>query len=439
MIYTAAALLAGVGLTLIFRNRMIWVLLIAFVVRIMVPPVTVGMYFWKTHPTITMLIGAWGTLFVVNTPRFFAIHRRYRLAFVVATGLLAYGSLDYLGGLSGLSNTLNLLSQVIIVPLIIYALTRDAIAERPQDGRYVLWLVLGAAVVEVVLGQSQINSGEALVWQEAYRQSWWWTEPVTRAVGTLGHFLQVGVFMAMAAALLFGVRSVPLRLALAPVLLYGTIIGTARTGFVITLVLAVVLVLAAWRQPLVALWSTISVGLVAGLFYAANWERVDHLLQKFENDQNSTERRAEAVRFFTQHIGDYIFTGYQGPRDTKGAGMLNSSLENGYLAIAMTYGVLFGVLFTLFAVALAVAPLLRDARASGPAVLAAVVCLVGFASGNSLLSMGIEVMFMWLFAGLGAGLGDAASSRRVAATLQPGVDTKHPELPLWRQHARGLV
>lgn len=439
ILYSAVTFVATFVLAVIFRRRIEWVLALLILVRILVPPAAVGIYFWKIHPTILMVLAVALARLLFDTDTFLASLRRSPALMLATVALGAYGMLDFFAGNTPLLSLGMLLTTILVAPVLLYTFVRDAVVRSADAMRVIAWPVIAAAVGEVILGQMQLDRGEALVWQEAYRASWWWDDNVTRALGTTGHGLQLGILMAVAATLLFTVPVIALRVALLPILLYGTIIGSARTAFVLVLVVGLVVLLVSLRKPFQTLLSVTVVGLVAATYYTAQWEVVSDLVDKFGNDGYSTQRRVAAIDYFMAHRGEYVFLGYKGPRDLMGAGVLKSSLENGYLALAMVFGILFAVLYTLMCVALALGPLFTHVRAGAWATFGGLVCLVGFASGNSLLSSGIETVFFWVIAGAGAGLARRASvARRVNLTTTEPSEADAP-LPQWRRVARGLA
>lgn len=436
MMYSLAAFGSAFGLAALLRRHLAVCILLALVVRVLVPPVAVGPYFWKIHPTILMILAIALARLLFDTDDFVKMLRNRRLVLIMTAGLFGYGMLDYLAGNSALLSTLMLLTTMLVAPVLLYLLTLWSVAHEHHAVRIIAWPLIALSVGEVILGEMQITQHKALVWESAYRTSWWWDDSMQRAVGTTGHGLQLGILMVVAVALMFTVPWVPLRIASIPVWIYGTMLGSARTSFVLVSILSVVLVLSCLRKPIQAIYSVLVVSFIALTYFSSKAAVVQDLFDKFQNDGQSTNRRVAAIQYFTDHVDQFWFLGFKGPRDLREAGVLNSSLENGYLAQAMVFGVLFAVIFTLVCVGLALAPL-RSARRTWFAVLGALACLIGFASGNSLLSSGIETIFFWVLAGMGAGLASKAID------LPPHRATSNePDklaLPQWRRVARGLA
>lgn len=437
ILYTAASFLAGFVLVALFPRKLAWILSAALLLRVVVPPAAIGIYFWKVHPTITMILGMALAAFLFGTNEFVQNLRRNSIFGGAVLALCAYGSLDYWGGNSKLLSISMLLTTILVAPALILMFARQVVGEDPRNLRVIAWPMVVMAIAQVVLGQMQLDEHKAIYWERAYQSSWWWSNDVTRAVGTTGHGLQLGILMTVAAIFVLTIPWVPVRMAIVPVLLYGTMIGSARTAFVLVILLSIVIIIASLRKPFQTLFSVLCVTLLSIPFFASKSSVVTDLIDKFSNDGSSTERRVAAVQYFVDHMDQFIFLGYKGPRDLRESGVLQSSLENGYLAIAMTFGILFAVLFTLLCVVVGTGGMFRS-RSAWYLGVGAIVQLIGFASGNSLLSSGIETIMFWAIAGLGLGVADRSRLPLAQGQTEQAVTPGPDSLPQWRRVARGL-
>lgn len=103
----------------------------------------------------------------------------------------------------------------------------------------------------------QVNVERAIFWEDLLSNSWFLRgDQISRAVGTLGHGIQVGTLMSAATVLTVFVRYVWLRFGLIVLFVYATLVAEARAGLVVSLLGAVVVLLVSLvRRPIAsAMW-----------------------------------------------------------------------------------------------------------------------------------------------------------------------------------------
>ena len=389
---------------LVFWNRPVIVLTAVVAVRILVPGMAEGFLTPYFHPAMYLLIAHVAVQAVFAWPR---LRRALRLpiplvllVLFLAGWMLLNSLADYGGGL--LDGALSLV-RLLALPLLLFLLIRDEVRIRPRSERVLVWTLHVLGVAQVVLGQMQMNANEALVYENLYRQTWWWDEYVYRALGTVGHGIQLGFFLAALIFLTLRLRQVSLRIALSCVYLYGILLAEARLALIFAVIASVIVLTASLvHRPVATLVWTAIAGSVAVPAMLAS-EAYVSVLGKFEDDQGSNELRLQAFQWAGENFRGFLWTGYAGTRDLSGAGLIDSSLENGYLIFGLYYGLFAAAVLALVHVTLAVGPVVarRHGFVALPAALAALLTIGAFFGSSSFMAQALEGITIYVFAALG--------------------------------------
>lgn len=389
---------------LVFWNRPAIVLTAVVAVRILVPGMAEGFLTPYVHPAMYLLMAHVAVQAVFAWPR---LRRALRLPIPLVllvlflAGWMLLNSLsDHGGGL--LAGALSLV-RLLALPLLLFLLIRDEVGIRPRSERMLVWTLHVLGVAQVVLGQMQMNANEALVYENLYRQAWWWDEYVYRALGTVGHGIQLGFFLAALIFLTLRLRQVSLRIVLSCVYLYGILLAEARLALIFALIAsAIVLTASLFHRPVATLvWSAIAGSAAVPAILVS--EAYVSVLTKFEDDQGSNELRLQAFQWAGENFREFLWTGYAGTHDLSGAGLIDSSLENGYLIFGLSYGLFAAAVLALVHVTLAVGPVVARQHWSValPASLAAILTIGAFFGSSSFMAQALEGITFYVFAALG--------------------------------------
>lgn len=398
MVMTGSLLFA-----LVFWNRPVLVLTAVVAVRVLVPGVAEGILTPFLHPAIYLLLAHVAVQVVFAWPRLRRSLRLpvpFALLVVFLAGWMMFNSLsDYGGGL--LAGALSL-ARLLLLPLLLFLLIRDEVATRPGSERVFIWTLHVLGMFQVLLGQMQMNANAALVYEDLYRQMWWWDDYVYRALGTVGHGIQLGFFLAALIFLTLRLRQVSLRIVLSCVYLYGILLAEARLALIFALIASAIVLTASLFQRQVAtlVWSVI-VGSAAVPAILVS-EAYASVLGKFEDDQGSNEKRLEAFQWASDHLDEFFWTGYAGTRDLMGAGVIESSLENGYLIFGLSYGLFAAAVLAMVHLSISLGPLasLRRWPLALPASLAALLSIGAFFGSSSFMAQALEGTSLFVFAAL---------------------------------------
>ena len=436
MMFSALTFGAALVLSLVWQANLRRILALAVLSRILVPPQAVGVDFVAIHPC-WLVVAAAGLVFLLcQTPRAWrAVAATWPLA-LLAVVLIGYGMLNAVIGHAGYAVAFGVLLQIVVLPYVIVLILWDECRTATSVRPFAAVMIIGA-VAEVVLGQMQLNEQRAIFWEAEYATSWFWTPgAIGRAMGTLGHGLQLGTLCAMAVPFLRYLRWVPLRLALIPVLLYGTVIGSARTALVIASVLALVILVQAWQEsPASAGLATVFIVPAAAAAISAQSQVVADMVGKLTGEDGaSTQLRVDAADWFFAHYGSFLVMGSPMNGDLRTDGYLRSSLENGYFMVALLFGVGFAGLYTVFVVAGMLAGM-RDVRANLVIVLAIAGSLVSFAASGAFMSGSVDGVVLWVLTGIAMGHASRSAVPGVARAARAAQLSSG--LPQWRVVARG--
>lgn len=390
-----------------------WVVATIVLTFVFIPVQAEGRFTPVLHP------GAYlGAIFIAHalvTGRHDArnILRRSWPVWVALCGLSAYATLDLVNPFGGTAyDTAFTLIKLLWAPAVIYLCVRVVTARAEAHQRVIIGSLVIAGLVQVWLANQQVTTkGRAgYWWRSAYAEnSWWWNDEFSLGLGTTGHTLQLGLFLAALVPLLFTLRAAWLRFTLAGAFIYGTTLATARASLVLSVGAVIVLLLQSARR-----WFATAIGIAllapfVGWFLASEGFRSTQ--QKFEADGGSAQLRRDAFTWAVQNRSDFMWFGYPGGRDLRGQGLLGSSLENGYLMAGLQFGLVFAGALLVFHLSAILIPL-RNGM-DGTRVALALSCLVtwvGFFGSSSFMTGALESWTWWVFLGLLYGVVDRGKS-----------------------------
>lgn len=275
--------------------------------------------------------------------------------------------------------SVTLLTDTLGMGIILLVLTRAAIAERHDDGRRLAVVFVGLAAAESTVVLAQWATSDTLVWKTYMTNYWWYSPTGTTVTGTIGAWLDIGMFLAVAVPLAASIKRPLFRFSLSIILILAILATERRTPLVVAL-LGLAYLLFVSKLPL---WSRFLslVTLSGGAALVLSSDLLAGVIGRFENDTVSAQVRNEAFDYFATNISKQAWYG-SGFGSNGAVTGLQSSFENGYIMYAWDFGlvatvVLFGALGSLWIVAMVRRPLVPGALTA----LAFAFILVGTYSG----------------------------------------------------------
>ncbi|WIK82383.1 O-antigen ligase family protein [Micrococcus lylae] len=388
---------------LMFWNRPAVVLAGIVAARVLIPGMAEGLVTPLLHPAYWLLVVHLGIQAVFAWPR---VRRAMNpstatlllllllVGWAVGNGLSAYSA----GPLPSLVS----MTKVVLLPFLLGLLIRDEVRTRPRSETLLIWTLMLLGIVQVALGQYQMTTHTAVVYESLYRIQWWWNDYVFRALGTIGHGIQLGFFLAALIPLTLRLRRIWIRIVLSLTFVYGILLAEARLALLLALGALLVVVLWSLRQR----WVATIVWAAAAATVAVPWlmssDAFISVLTKFEDDQGSNEQRLRAFTWAFEHMDEFIWTGYPGNRDLMGSGAVGSSLENGYLIFGTYFGMAAAAVLALLHVSVACAALATGTRRgrAWPSTVAAVVTVGAFFGSSSFMAQALEGTMLFVFGAL---------------------------------------
>jgi hypothetical protein len=283
--------------------------------------------------------------------------------------------------------------NTIVSPISLFWLAARIEAERRSSAFIRLRrCVLAVAGLELLLGVAQMLTREPIVWATE-RLSYWWYDPddFTRAFGTLDSPLDMALLFVVAAALGATLRSTAGQ----AVCLFAGGLGVAltqsRAGLICMGVMGIGMLL--WNRRLSGRVGML-VSLVA-LVVVLVWTGVAAgVMDRIENDGNSTARRMDAYSFLLSNAGEHLLMGggFGSSFALRAEGLFRSSLENGFAMFAFDFGLVLGVAYLFMTVAV---PFIRAGNCE-PAVFVGSLLAIVFCLGySSFMTQGAAGTLLW--------------------------------------------
>lgn len=266
--------------------------------------------------------------------------------------LIIYPFFDVLQGTAPFSIVLTVVN-LVIAPVCALYVGRSARSEDAEFGRKVGLAILAIAVAVAVLGMLQsFTNGEFVPFVEQRRRVYWWYASAERAeswrsLGTFGNALDFAMFLVLAVPLVRFVRSPLIRIMCAAALIGGVAASQSRSQLVVVFVAAAAVLLFDRRRP-VWTWVAFVVAAAAGVNFAISSGLLAGVNARVENDYGSSQLRANALSWAINHASTFLIGGYPGDRDLRSTGVLGSSLENSYLVIGLSFGLVFAACYLVY-------------------------------------------------------------------------------------------
>ncbi|WP_029088370.1 hypothetical protein [Brevibacterium album] len=391
--------------SMIFASRPHFVILAAFALFALVPSIAVGTVVpLPVHPGLFMIAAGAAVQFLRSPRRFLQVlNSRPLLACLV---LLLSALMLFIRWSTGYGMSLGGVLSIAIGPFLLYVLTLLSFSGAPGPLRTLLRGFAVLTLIVIGVAGAQYFTGDVYVWESAYQQQWWWgsRQEITQPVATFGHWIPMAVFLAVILPLTTLLKSRLLWIFMI-VLSLATVLASASRAGLILLVIASVFVAGremrantAHRNMALLILSLPLGALVVSLVRS---ELSETLSSKVEDDGVSTELRLQAIDWFFSHMGDFAVSPYP-VSDLLAAGILGSSLENGFFIFATGYSVLTASVLAMVCITLVVSVVSsRGTHRFTAAVvillfLASTVFSGSFASGSA-----FEYMLAWMAAALG--------------------------------------
>lgn len=409
-----AIVLGATLVNILLRHRPAWGAAIIPVLLVLVPPQAESTYTIFFHPAIYLAVLFLITQFLTDQWGVYEVVRRSGWVLLGMVALSLYASLDLLN-FSGIGSPVQLvltLLRLFGVAFVLFLSMRVGLRHGGRDYLVIVGTLLAVGVFQVYLANEQVTSGgeRGYWWRSAYEASWWWVDDYKIGLGTTGHSLQLGLFLASLVPMLMLLRQVWLRYALAIAFIYGITTATARAALILALIAAVYVVAAGSRR-----WARTGLAAIAAVpvvLAVMGTQAVSTISSKFASDAGSAQLRADAREWAWTHKGEFLFFGYPGSRDLRGAGLLGSSLENGYLMAGLQFGLVFAVGLGLYHLAVMWGYIRRADRLRVPVALSVLIVFVGFNASSSFMAGALDSTLFWAYLGMLAADGDVAQRDR---------------------------
>lgn len=247
--------------------------------------------------------------------------------------------------LSGADTSIAVFVNQIAAPTGLFLLVRTTLQINAHALRTLVLGFVTLAATQATIAICQFATKSFGVYAQYFEDEKWWSGSYYRSVGTMNHFLTLGLVCAVAVPMVNMIRSELLRVSTLILLLAGVTYSQSRLALIVASIAAVHLLLTSSRNPsrvLVALGVT----LVAAL---AGWRAgvLDPVLGRFEDDAASNELRGIAYAWFGEHWTEHVFS-FQGMGSSFSVGKqagLTTSFESAFIMYAIDFGLVGAVTF----------------------------------------------------------------------------------------------
>lgn len=419
-------IVASFVLCLVLAKRPHLVVLFAIATWIAVPSVG-GVVFVGT--TLTFHPGTWvliiATLVLATRkgfPLMVGINRSLG-TILVLVGFLVFAVVVTTFERSGYATTAFL--NTFLSAVLAFALIRGVIATEPDAARKITIGVIVIAAAESVLSIAQFVTGDVLNFATQRAEFYWFRGDVSlvRTMGTLDSPLDLAMLLAVAIPLCAQIKRVPLRLVVSVLLATGAVLSQSRTGAVLAAAGLIYLVVRSGMKPGQRMLSAVVMGGVLGYFLYVPNQIAAGLWDRFEGSTLSTEAREQANAVFFESIWGHSLAGggFTSNGAFKAEGVLQTSLENGFLMLAWDFGV---PMFIVLAVTIIVA-MYRGAtgKALRGTVAASIVATVSAAGYSGIATQSAALVILFTVIAL------AAPAERTKTESPTGAPVKKTERP----------
>lgn len=313
----------------------------------------------------------------------------WMLALVVVLGGMWLSTYSATG-----SAALRIFLDLVVAPAGWFVLYRVADSRSPHLRRQLLHAFLGASAFNAILAFAQVLSHNVIFFSDYYKKLYWYTENVTRAVGTADSPVTLALLLGIATVAASWLRSTPWRVSLALLFCAATLTTGSRFGVAVAVFGLLYSIIFRGRRftagQVVAAAVTVGVGIL--IFQS---ELSEGVLSRIADDRGSTRLRESAVDYFFGDMSSIIVTGHGAGQGValRTQGILESSLENGLLIYAYEYGILLTLLLVLLQLVMVISHA-RKTRTFGGLVLW-LVGLLGVMASSSIGASGTAAVIWW--------------------------------------------
>tara|TARA_R100000365_G_C2747378_1_gene77247 strand:- start:4974 stop:6302 length:1329 start_codon:yes stop_codon:yes gene_type:complete len=371
------------------------------------------------HPSLFILIGLLiAQLGNKRAPRSQASITT-RLLLSIATLISAYALIESFFGIQAVGWWVTTTLSYVLLPPLAYLVLREAQSRGQVTTRGISILIALLVLFESALGMLQTALGEPVVWEMLFSSQWWWQFPLTRAIGTMGHWIPYALFISAALPLLIYSRSKFLILSVVPVAMIAILLSQSRAGIILGVLGALFAVLGViattgFRRSLP---TVLAIAIIAALAipYLGSVEAISRFGAAGEA---SDLLRTTGLQWFIENSPTIAVYGDAGFTDPRGNGALTSSLENGFLMFAVNWGVVPAVALFVLHLCGIVRTGLDYGISAIPAITSASLVLVGMNVYSSFMAENVDVLLFWVFLSLGADGGSRRPHFRLAPSTR---------------------
>lgn len=291
-------------------------------------------------------------------------------------------------GFQAISLVLNLMMAPMMWFLMAMLTIRN---DRRLLPRFVLTFLV-SAMINAVVALLQFASKSVIFYGEYYANEYWFSSELSRAIGLADSSVSLGMILVAATPLLATFRRPSARLGLSVIFLLAAITTQSRVS-VAMVAIGVFYVLFAGKFTV---GRVVSLGaFVVAALVIMSGPLANGLFARIRDDNNSTALRTDALDYFGGIWENVIFSGFGAGRGVslRTEGVLESSLENGYLIYAYEFGIVFAVaLLAVQAILIFRRPIRRN---FGPGTFAASLVVINVFSFSSIGASGAMSFVIW--------------------------------------------
>lgn len=333
-------------------------------------PVTLALILWLAVPGVagSLLTGSEGGLLTLHPSSWLVL---VDFALVAISGnltvprgerrtvpgwvlvLIALLAIGWLGNYVAVGvRGVNLFIDLLAAPALWFALVLVFAGRRPATKRIILTATVAMATANALVALAQYATKSVIFFGSQYATLYWFKEPLDRSIGLMDSPTGLGMLMSLAIPFLAVYKRFAIKIPLAILFSLAAISTQSRVSLVLAVGGIVYLVFAGRFTFGRFLAGVTLIGLSA---FVVNSGIVSGVASRFADDSNSTELRTVAFNYFASHVGEVLFVGHGFGAGValRTEGVLDSSLENGYVIYAYDLGLGFAALFIIFQILMA--------------------------------------------------------------------------------------
>lgn len=262
--------------------------------------------------------------------------------------------------------------------------------------------ILLIATAQGVLGIVQYLTKSVIFFDSYYSRQYWWSETLSRSIGSTDHPIMLSILMCAGIALSMGMRSALLRMALPLFFIVPVIFTGSRVGLIVAAAVVAWVILVG---PIGWIARILLMGALSfAIFLTFSGAVLQGAFGRFEDDSGSTRVRLLAYDLFGDVWPDYLYLGGGATHsyDLLGAAGLETSFESSGLTYAIDYGVIPIILYFVAMGALAFNRYRRKKPAIPGSAIAFTAVFIQFQSYSGGTIQSSASTFLWLLVALSA-------------------------------------